>query len=157
MFFRKKCAQRLKISPEWRKFAQSGHTDWRAKIIFCLFFRARERVRCWSRWSAGHSSPAAPASSLEGRSSCSCCTRPKMTACTDPLKTVSAQGRSCPSGVDFLPWGWYSMFAPPFFLTVESVHPWGWTKGWTLPLGDWAKIRPKGDCLLWIVFQKLQK
>jgi hypothetical protein len=25
------------------------------------------------------------------------------------------QGRSCPPGVNFVPWGWNSLFAPPFF------------------------------------------
>jgi hypothetical protein len=24
-----------------------------------------------------------------------------------------------------VPWGWNSLFAPPFFQTLESVHPWG--------------------------------
>jgi hypothetical protein len=40
------------------------------------------------------------------------------------------------------------LFAPPFFLTVESVHPFGWTKGWTFPLGDkfhpWGTSSPLG-------------
>jgi hypothetical protein len=41
IFFRKKCAQRQKISPKWRNFAQSGHTEsqhqqqkhhWKSKV-----------------------------------------------------------------------------------------------------------------------------
>jgi hypothetical protein len=39
-------------------------------------------------------------------------------------------------------WGWNSLFALPFFKVVESVYPWGWTKGWTFPLGD--KVHPWG-------------
>jgi hypothetical protein len=52
------------------------------------------------------------------------------------------QGISYPPGVTFVPWGWNSIIAPPFFLTVESVHTLGWTKGWTFPLGD--KVHPWG-------------
>jgi hypothetical protein len=53
-----------------------------------------------------------------------------------------SQGRSCPPRVKFLPCGWNSLFTPPFFWIEESVHCWGWTKGWTFPLGD--KFHPWG-------------
>jgi hypothetical protein len=43
---------------------------------------------------------------------------------------------------EVIPWGWNSLFAPPFFKTVERVHPWGWTKEWTFPLG--GQISPLG-------------
>jgi hypothetical protein len=60
----------------------------------------------------------------------------------DPRGELWPQGQSCPPGVNFVPWGWNSLFSPPFFLTVESVHPWGWKKGWTFPLGD--QFNPSG-------------
>jgi hypothetical protein len=59
-----------------------------------------------------------------------------------------SQGRSCPPGVrlsprgEVIPWGWNSLFAPPFFKTIKSIHPWGWTKGWTSSLG--VKLSPGG-------------
>jgi hypothetical protein len=48
-------------------------------------------------------------------------------------------------GGENIPWGWNYLFAPPFYLTVESVLPWGWTKGWTFPLED--KVQPWGPGL----------
>jgi hypothetical protein len=63
-------------------------------------------------------------------------------------------------GGEVIPWWWNSLFAPPFFAIVESVHPWGWTKGLTLPQGDkfhpWgpssplgAKLTPGGQAHPW--------
>jgi hypothetical protein len=52
------------------------------------------------------------------------------------------RGRSCPPRVNFVPRGWNSLLASPSFQTVESVHPWGWTKGWIFPLGE--KFTPWG-------------
>jgi hypothetical protein len=53
-----------------------------------------------------------------------------------------------PAG-EVIPWGWNSLLAPPFFLTVESVHP-GVNEGVNItprgqisPLG--AKFTPGGE------------
>jgi hypothetical protein len=53
-----------------------------------------------------------------------------------PRGKLGPQGRILSPLCEVIPWGWNSLFAPPFFLTAESVHPWGWTKGWTFPPGD---------------------
>jgi hypothetical protein len=57
-------------------------------------------------------------------------------------QTLTPEAKLYPRG-DFFPWGWNSLFAPPFFWTAKSVHPWGWTKGWTFPLGR-GQISPLG-------------
>jgi hypothetical protein len=51
-----------------------------------------------------------------------------------PTGEVVPHGRRCPLGVK-LPPGGEILFSPPFFKTMGSVHPWGWTKGWTFSLG----------------------
>jgi hypothetical protein len=71
-----------------------------------------------------------------------------------PRGKLWPQGRICPPGVilspggEIIPWGWNTLFAPPFFLIVESAHPWGWTKGWKFTLGDkfhpWGPSSPGG-------------
>jgi hypothetical protein len=49
---------------------------------------------------------------------------------------------------EVIPRGWNSPFAPTFFKTLQSVHPGGWTKGWTFSLGDkfhpWGPSSPLG-------------
>jgi hypothetical protein len=64
------------------------------------------------------------------------------------------RGEFGPQGVNFVPRSVVvpsgkcedPLFAPPFFLTVESVHHRGWTKGWTFPLG--ANFTPGGELVL---------
>jgi hypothetical protein len=51
-----------------------------------------------------------------------------------PRGNLSPQGRSCPLGAKFS--------VRPSLLQNSSVHPWGWTKVLTLPLGE--KIPPWG-------------
>jgi hypothetical protein len=54
---------------------------------------------------------------------------------TSPLgANFDPRGKVCPQGWILSPGaGWNSLFDPLFFWTEESVHPWGWTKGWTFP------------------------
>jgi hypothetical protein len=58
-----------------------------------------------------------------------------------PRGDVVLQGWILSPGGEVIPWG--VKLSPPFFLTVESCHSRGWTKGWTFPLGD--KFHPGGQ------------
>jgi hypothetical protein len=54
---------------------------------------------------------------------------------------LSPRGEFCPPGANFVPWVWsyplgVKFSACPSILLNNSVHPWGWTKVWTFPLGD---------------------
>jgi hypothetical protein len=64
---------------------------------------------------------------------------------TSPLgANFDPQVRNCPPGVNLSPrgeviaLGCNSVFAPPLFWTIKSVHPWGWTS----PL--WYNFHPWG-------------
>jgi hypothetical protein len=82
--------------------------------------------------------------------------------------TLSHSGGICPPGVKFIPQGRtfsYTgedlLFAPPFFLTFNSVYTWEWTKGWEFPLGCrvhlGAKFTPRGKIVLLKAVKKLAK
>jgi hypothetical protein len=54
-----------------------------------------------------------------------------------PRGKLRPQGRSCPLGVKLSPEG--EIICSSLHSSTETVksdHPWGWTKGWTFPLGN---------------------
>jgi hypothetical protein len=59
---------------------------------------------------------------------------------------LTPRGEVCQRRVKYSPRGEHPLFAPLFFLTIDSVHPRGWMKGWTIPLGD--KFYPWGPTLV---------
>jgi hypothetical protein len=66
-----------------------------------------------------------------------------------PRGELNPQGRSCPTGVNFVPYGWsYPLgvkfsVRPSILLIRCECSPGGWMKGWTFPLV--AKFHPLGQ------------
>jgi hypothetical protein len=61
-----------------------------------------------------------------------------------PVFDLTTRCELRPPWVNFVPYGctcpW--VWRPSVRPSIESVHLWGWTKGWTFPLGD--KVHPWG-------------
>jgi hypothetical protein len=60
---------------------------------------------------------------------------------TSPLgANFDPRGEVVPQESTLSPWG--EIMCSSFHSSKQCVHPWGWTKGWTFPLGD--KVHPLG-------------
>jgi hypothetical protein len=129
-------------------------------ICFCFFQWPRSLVwpKVWSCWpwdtclffvsSTWIQSFSWPAAWTTLRNVCAKTPRPILNFA--PRGKLWPQGQSCPPVVNFVPLSWsyplgVKFFVRPSILLHSSVHPWGWTKGWTFPLGD--KWHPWGQFL----------